>query len=112
MAERKTNDELFQLKNYQWKFFLQGIEIPFMSIMLSYDQEGQFTINIPPVLEGVDIEPNSYGLVVFKNKKMSSIWHPLCEGIYSGPGYTKTPTRKSIALRFKDKMVFKCNKII
>lgn len=92
----------YELRGYKFKLFLQGIEIPFKSINVSHTDSSSFNINVPPFIETTELEPNTYGVVVYKNKKMDNEWHVLCEGIYHGPGYTKTANSRNSTLMFKD----------
>lgn len=92
----------YQLKRYNFKIFLEGIEIPFSSMNVSYGTETQLQVRLPPYKEGLDLKPNTYALIVFKRKKTDEEWKCFAEGFLTGKSYSKTPSERTVNLIFKD----------
>lgn len=100
-AEPLTS-RMSEVFSYKFKFFLQGIEIPFLGAEIQFSAQSYFHVEIPPVNEANDIQPGSYGIIAFKKLGGDSVWHLLCEGIYMGPYYSKQGSNRSLRLKFRD----------
>lgn len=85
---------------YEFKFFLEGIEIPFVGLDLNFGIDSSFGVEVAPVNEVNDLVPNSHGLIIFRRKGTDSKWYLLAEGWYSGPSYQKQATSRALRLKF------------
>lgn len=92
----------YRLYGYEFKLFVEGVEIPFSSLSLSTNPELTFNVVVPPFYEGLLLEANSNAMVIFRERRIDPKWYILCEGIYSGTGYSKTADSRSSVWMFRD----------
>ena len=93
--------QVASLRGYDFKFFIEGEEIPFSVARVNHELQSGFRVDLPPRNEALDLAPLSYGIIVFRENKVSDKWHLLCEGFYNGPSFDKQPTSRKISLNFK-----------
>ena len=89
-------DEFFNIDNYEFKFFLEGIEIPIKASRIQIGKRMSFSVDIPPA--DFNFKPFCWGVLIYREN--TDPWKVAAHGLYSGENINKNIASRKYSLQF------------